>query len=144
MISATSVVTADAAEMKLPQQKVIRPEIKLTNRPNYHHVNFLLQAAAFVKCSGASDALSQVYSDTAVGVKQKGRVRLHPSLKRCVCKRCNGLLTPPAGSSLRLRKVSGKTCLVVKCERCATGKRFVVSDNHCLKGEKLDGYTLVF
>ncbi|KAH0555684.1 hypothetical protein GP486_006371 [Trichoglossum hirsutum] len=65
-------------------------------------------------------------------VSLKGQIRLLPSIKRSICKRCASLLIPGSSSTFRVENKSrgGKKpwadVLVVRCNACGTEKRFPV------------------
>lgn len=45
--------------------------------------------------------------------------------KREFCKECNAYLTPKQ-ATYRLEKISGKTCLLIKCSNCGTIKKIIL------------------
>ncbi|KAH0543202.1 hypothetical protein FGG08_002463 [Glutinoglossum americanum] len=63
-------------------------------------------------------------------ISHKGQIRLSPSIKRSICKRCESLLIPGCSSTHRVENQSrgGKKpwadVLVVRCSACGTEKRF--------------------
>ncbi|KAI9768944.1 MAG: hypothetical protein M1840_004540 [Geoglossum simile] len=65
-------------------------------------------------------------------ISRKGQIRLSPSIKRSICKRCETLLIPGSTSTHRVdnpsrgRKKPWADVLVVRCIACGTEKRFPV------------------
>jgi ribonuclease P protein subunit RPR2 len=86
-------------------------------------------------------------------ISRKGQIRLSPSIKRSICKRCETLLIPGSTSTHRVDNPSrgGKKpwadVLVVQCIACGTEKRFPVGAKKQLgrklreRGEELAGAT---
>jgi ribonuclease P protein subunit RPR2 len=65
-------------------------------------------------------------------ISHKGQIRLSPSIKRSICKKCASLLIPGSSSTHRVdnRSRGGKKpwadVLVIRCNACGTEKRFPV------------------
>ncbi|XP_075268259.1 ribonuclease P protein subunit p21-like isoform X1 [Opisthocomus hoazin] len=71
------------------------------DREALQRLNFLFQAAHWVLPH--SPALARFYCSTQRGAARRLVLRLDPSVKRAVCRRCCSLLLPGAGGCLRLR-----------------------------------------
>lgn len=83
---------------------------------------------------------SATYDDASIrlilshikGIARKGQVRVSPSIKRSVCKRCDILLIDGQNSTRRIENMSreGKKSwadvIVITCNSCGTTKRFPV------------------
>jgi ribonuclease P protein subunit RPR2 len=73
-------------------------------------------------------------------ISHKGQIRLSPSIKRSICKKCESLLIPGSSSTHRVDNQSrgGKKpwadVLVVRCNACGTEKRFPVGAKKNPKG----------
>ncbi|XP_075594571.1 ribonuclease P protein subunit p21 isoform X3 [Balearica regulorum gibbericeps] len=71
------------------------------DREALQRLNFLFQAAHWVLPH--SPALARFYCSTQRGAARRLVLRMAPSVKRTVCRRCCSLLLPGAGGCLRLR-----------------------------------------
>uniref|UniRef100_A0A663F6U4 Ribonuclease P/MRP subunit p21 n=1 Tax=Aquila chrysaetos chrysaetos TaxID=223781 RepID=A0A663F6U4_AQUCH len=71
------------------------------DREALQRLNFLFQAAHWVLPH--SPALARFYCSTQRGAARRLVLRMAPSVKRAVCRRCCSLLLPGAGGYLRLR-----------------------------------------
>ena len=109
----------------------------------FYRLNFLYQAAhAALTGSSANWDLSRHYTMTLRTLAKKNVLRLHPSLKRNLCKSCDLLLIPGVTSQVRVRE--GKIqFLLIKCLNCKTVKRFPCREDYVLwhdKKENIDKY----
>ncbi|KAL7272344.1 hypothetical protein RUND412_004853 [Rhizina undulata] len=118
----------------------------------YSRINFLYQASHILngqagpgslttptaasvdapQSSTPSDPLSRFYLSTARAVAKRSVLRLDPSIKRTICKRCDSLLIPGVSSVHRIENASkgGRKSwadvLVIECNACGAVKRFPV------------------
>ncbi|RPA79147.1 Rpr2-domain-containing protein [Ascobolus immersus RN42] len=94
-------------------------------------INYLLQASQLLHQTPVHK-LSRHYIGTAKSVAKKTLVRLDPSIKRTICKRCDSLMLPGEGGrySIENKSKGGRKrwadVLVVECQACGTAKRFPV------------------
>ncbi|XP_065899312.1 ribonuclease P protein subunit p21-like [Dysidea avara] len=94
-------------------------------------MNFLYQAAYTAVDSAESFSTSRYYINTMKTIAKKLVLRIDPSMKRTVCKRCNTLLIPGKTSSSRLRSRREKH-VVVKCWTCGMVKRYKTAPGYAL------------
>ncbi|KAF8454959.1 RNAse P Rpr2/Rpp21/SNM1 subunit domain-containing protein, partial [Terfezia claveryi] len=85
-------------------------------------------------------ALSRFYLSTLRSVAQKNVLRIHPNIKRCICKRCEAHLVPGVSCTLESENRSrrGKAwaeVMVVRCGGCGVVKRFPVGREKNRKGK---------
>ncbi|KAL7678372.1 hypothetical protein ACOME3_004600 [Neoechinorhynchus agilis] len=78
-------------------------------------VNFLLQAASLGYWKIEDPQMSQSMIKSARKLVNSSQLRLHPEIKRSICKRCDNLLIPTLTSSTI--DPEGKT-VRQKCEVC--------------------------
>ena len=110
-----------------------------------------------------TDGLASLPLSTAIGlpclllshvraVSMKSQIRLLPTMKHTICKRCDILLVPGSTSTRRMENKSrgGKKrwadVLVVSCNLCGTSKRFPVGakrqHRRCERSSELGGQSL--
>lgn len=100
-------------------------------RGNFSRINYLYQASHLLARTPAA-SLSNYYLSQAKSVARKAVLRIDPSIKRTICKKCDELLFPGATAVVRLENQSkgGKKpwadVLVVECLKCGMPKRFPV------------------
>lgn len=92
----------------------------------------------------ATDILSRVYLNHMDLVSKKSVLKMHPDIKRTVCKKCNRLLIDGLTSKTRIKNESRKKLphcdvLEITCE-CGTVKRFPIGKDpeYTLFSEKDD------
>jgi ribonuclease P protein subunit RPR2 len=68
-------------------------------------------------------ALANRYVEMATKLATRHRVRLSPTWKRLVCRRCKSLLLPGRTSRVRMRQ-NRSPHTTVTCLRCGTMKRY--------------------
>lgn len=86
--------------------------------------SYLLQLAHSAK----DPHLSQIYSNQCISISKKAQLKLSPTIKRSICKKCKALLI--RNSSIRLLKEGTKEeTLQIKCLKCQLIKNFVVGHN---------------
>lgn len=119
-----------------------RPPSSKPHAPNPHlyaRISFLYQSAQLLAQPSPpsinpsiTSPLSRFYLSTARTVAQKSVLRLSPSLKQTICRRCDALLIPGTSSTHRVEnnsrggRKSWADVLVVECNACGTVKRFPV------------------
>jgi len=101
--------------------------------PAYHRVNFLYQAAFMLNCNSENSSelsdIAQFYSSTLIQVAEKAQVKLHPSLKRTICKKCRSVLVAGISSKVSYEGKQKNKSFVIKCNRCGTIKRFLTTNS---------------
>ncbi|KIL62399.1 hypothetical protein M378DRAFT_81285 [Amanita muscaria Koide BX008] len=71
-----------------------------------------------------TDELSRAYIDTMLTVGKKTTVKMDPSIKRTLCKRCQSVLVPGLTVSVRVRKsTSHRHALELTCTFCGFERR---------------------
>nr|XP_039258881.1 ribonuclease P protein subunit p21-like [Styela clava] len=98
----------------------------------FHRLNYLYQAAHTVLTINPMDwDLSRHYTNTLRTLAKKNVLRLHPHLKRTLCKGCDLLLIPGITSKVR---TSGKreNHIIIECLHCDTLKRFLCKNDYVL------------
>ncbi|XP_042658371.1 ribonuclease P protein subunit p21 isoform X1 [Tyto alba] len=92
------------------------------DREALQRLNFLFQAAHWVLPH--SPALARFYCSTQRGAARRLVLRMAPSVKRTVCRRCCSLLLPGLGGCLRLRG-GGQPRWVLRCRSCGRCRRYL-------------------
>ncbi|KAG7881543.1 hypothetical protein KL937_001166 [Ogataea polymorpha] len=107
--------------------KTHRPPKTVPKNDHYQRLGFLYQAAAQLDPNGA---LSRMYLRNMDVVAKKTVLKLDPSLKRTICKKCHRLQLPGRTASIRIENTSNaksaeNDVLAVSCV-CGTLKRYPI------------------
>ncbi|XP_025103153.1 ribonuclease P protein subunit p21-like [Pomacea canaliculata] len=113
---------------------------RFVNKEVFQRINFLYQAAHFALVQTPSQPqLCCFYINTLRTVAEKHVIRLHPEMKRTICKKCCILLLPGITATVRSKK-KGEKCTLVSCLECGNVKRFPWRKTHQLWIEKPDAW----
>ncbi len=99
----------------------------IQNKDTLHRMNFLYQAANMVK----NDELSKFYSQQLLSVSHKLVIRLNPSIKRTICKKCKSILVPGRNCVVKVEDI-----IIWNCS-CGEKKRFPYSPYKPLFTDKI-------
>ncbi|XP_006816338.1 ribonuclease P protein subunit p21-like [Saccoglossus kowalevskii] len=117
-------------------KKAEKRKYHVPNREAFHRMNFLYQAAHSTLVQNPNNIeLSRFYIATMKTIAKRLVLRIDPSVKRTICKRCHTLLLPGITSTVRMR-AKRERHLVVTCIFCKQVKRFLTREGHQLWSEK--------
>ena len=117
----------------------------------HSRISFLYQASTYLSsslpCNGPCSVtpLSRLYTAHLRSVALRSTIRLTPSLKHTICKRCDTHLTPGVSCNTFLENKSraGRKpwadVLVRQCDACGAVKRFPVGAKRQVRGENRRG-----
>lgn len=111
------------SKKKVPPRSIPQPD-------NYSRISYLFEAAVHFSGSLKYDVLSRGLARNATMVSKKTVIRLSPSIKRSLCKKCHKVLLLGLNCDLRLENHSKKhkasaDILVYRCV-CGEKKRFPI------------------
>ncbi|XP_002131371.2 ribonuclease P protein subunit p21 [Ciona intestinalis] len=107
----------------------------LQKKDVYQRLNYLYQAAHFaISMQPVNKELSKYYTRTMKTLAQKNVVRLHPHVKRTICKHCDLLLIPGVTCTYRNKGKPKQT--VVTCQGCGTFRRYLLNIDNKLWHDK--------
>ncbi|KAG4301677.1 hypothetical protein PCANB_001828 [Pneumocystis canis] len=129
------------------KEKTLIKSKTLPQQELYSRISFLYQAASIYttrsifsqstyKDIQSELALSKFYINTAKRIAQKAVLKLNPSIKRTLCRRCDTLLLPTITSSIKVENLSKKNIrkadtIIITCNFCNAKKRYpVLKDNY--------------
>ncbi|KAK9468340.1 RNAse P Rpr2/Rpp21/SNM1 subunit domain-containing protein [Lipomyces arxii] len=112
----------------------------IKNKDQYLRISFLYQAAQLMANTSRTSAeltsaptapLSRFYASQMRSVARKNVIRLDPSIKRTVCKRCDSVLIPGSTCAVAIEnesrdKVAHADVLTHTCMVCGGQKRYPV------------------
>ncbi|KAL8576620.1 hypothetical protein ACOMHN_025095 [Nucella lapillus] len=108
-------------------------------KESFQRINYLYQAAYLcLQQSPPNPEQSRFYIHTLKTVAEKHVIRLHPEIKRSICKKCYTLLVPGITSTCRTKK-KGENA-VISCLHCGSVKSFPWKKNYQLWVEKPEAW----
>ncbi|XP_077980609.1 ribonuclease P protein subunit p21-like [Glandiceps talaboti] len=106
------------------------------NREAFQRMNFLYQAAHSTLVQNPDNVeLARFYIATMRTIAKRLVLRIDPSIKRTICKKCNLLLIPGITATVRMR-AKREQHVVVTCLFCKMVKRFLARENYQLWSER--------
>ncbi|XP_072028826.1 ribonuclease P protein subunit p21-like [Amphiura filiformis] len=102
------------------------------NRDAFLRMNFLYQAAHTTLVQNPDNTqVARFYIATLKTVAKRLVLRIHPHMKRTICKRCDLLLIPGVTATVRVR-ARREQHTVLTCLECKRVKRFTSRDDYKL------------
>ncbi|CAG8716517.1 8589_t:CDS:2 [Dentiscutata erythropus] len=112
---------------------------QVIHRELYQRMNFLYQAATLMTKSTNTKKslipLSRFYISTMKSIGTKQVLRIDPSIKRTLCKKCESVLIPGVTSRIRI-KPKPEPQLQVLCTQCGTTRGYPARKGYQLFSEK--------
>ncbi|XP_064605244.1 ribonuclease P protein subunit p21-like [Liolophura sinensis] len=114
--------------------------VYVPNREIFQRINYLYQAAHMVlKNCPSNTELVRFYMQSIKTMAKRQVLRLDPSIKRNICKKCFMLLVPGISASVRFKAKQEKRC-VIRCLECNTVKCFIHSKDYKLWGQQPEAW----
>ncbi|KAH9508442.1 Ribonuclease P protein subunit p21 [Bulinus truncatus] len=104
-----------------------------------NYISILTAAQMVLKQDPRNIELCRYYIATMRTVAEKHVIRIHPSIKRTYCKKCNVILLSGKTCRIRSRSKSEKHT-VVTCLLCGNIKRYMWRKNYCLWVDKTEAW----
>lgn len=113
-------------------KKNVKKTFLYQNRDIHLRMNYLYQMAHQVLLSNPENKnLARFYICMMKRIATRLVMKLHPSMKRTICKKCDMLLIPGITATVRI-KAHRQKHRVVQCLDCGKVKRFVYNLSHTL------------
>lgn len=106
----------------------------IPQKDNYSRLSYLYQLSSSFEAQKKYDIISRNLIRNMNGIAKKTVLKLSPSIKRTICKKCNNLLIPGISVKIYIENKSRKKLdkcdvLVHSCLTCGTNKRFPVGQD---------------
>nr|CAG8678068.1 4417_t:CDS:2 [Entrophospora candida] len=121
---------------------------QIQHRELYQRMNFLYQAATLMTATSTSNnssivsndnnklaSVGRFYINTMKTIGKKQVIRMDPSVKRTLCKKCETLLLPSITSHVRIKSCP-EPGLQITCKYCNAKKKFSTHKDLKLDSEK--------
>ncbi|CAH1757180.1 9445_t:CDS:2 [Entrophospora sp. SA101] len=121
---------------------------QIQHRELYQRMNFLYQAATLMTATSTSNnssivsndnnklaSVGRFYINTMKTIGKKQVIRMDPSVKRTLCKKCETLLLPSITSHVRIKSCP-EPGLQITCKYCNAKKKFPAHKDLKLDSEK--------
>ncbi|KTW32048.1 uncharacterized protein T551_00730 [Pneumocystis jirovecii RU7] len=117
----------------IPQQELYSRFSFLYQAANIYATHSILNQDKYIN-SHSEQALSKFYINTAKKIARKAVLKINPSIKRTLCRRCDTILLPGITSSIKIENFSKKNknkadISVITCNFCNTQKKYPVLKN---------------
>ncbi|XP_022127330.2 ribonuclease P protein subunit rpr2 [Pieris rapae] len=99
---------------------------KVQGNDSFQRINYLYQISKQI--SAINPALSSYYGSLAINVAKKSVLKIHPDIKRQICKKCRCLLTNQT-SIVKIKNLNKSKYVQRICKVCKTKKKFPADKN---------------
>ncbi|XP_013171119.1 PREDICTED: ribonuclease P protein subunit rpr2 [Papilio xuthus] len=100
---------------------------KVHGNDSFQRVNYLYQISKYM--AGKNPALSSYYGNLIINIGKKNVLKIHPDIKRQVCKKCRCILVNGVSAKMQLKTKNKRKSLQWKCNTCETSKTFPLDKN---------------
>ncbi|ESO87442.1 hypothetical protein LOTGIDRAFT_204481 [Lottia gigantea] len=102
----------------------------VAHKETYQRINYLYQAAYLVLTTDSSNhSLCRFYTKTLKAIARRLVLRLHPNIKRTICKNCFLLLIPGVTTITRIKGKKDKYS-ETKCLGCGFKIHYMANPNY--------------
>ncbi|XP_053613530.1 uncharacterized protein Rpp21 [Plodia interpunctella] len=95
---------------------------KVQGNDAFQRINFLYQASKYI--SEKNPALSSYYGNLIVNVAKKSVLKIHPDIKRQLCKKCRCILILNSTAKLKMKSKKKSKIMEWTCKACGTRRTF--------------------
>ncbi|XP_013192135.1 ribonuclease P protein subunit p21 [Amyelois transitella] len=105
---------------------------KVQGNDAFQRINFLYQASKCISENNA--ALSSYYGNLIVNIAKKNVLKIHPDIKRQLCKKCRCMLIYNTTAKMKIKNKNKSKIIEWTCKSCGTKRTFPASkdDDHSL------------
>ncbi|XP_064624274.1 ribonuclease P protein subunit p21-like [Lineus longissimus] len=130
--------------MEMSEEKSLKTQRKVAYRESSLHMNYLYQLATCTLAQNPENTnLVRFYLQTMQSIAKKLVLRIDPSIKRTLCKKCYMLLVPGITATVRIKsKKSRQRHTVVQCLECKALKRFNSNSDYKLWTEQNEAWVV--
>ncbi|CAH2241698.1 ribonuclease P protein subunit rpr2 isoform X2 [Pararge aegeria] len=95
---------------------------KLQGNDSFQRINYLYQISKHM--AGINPVLSAYYGNLIVNVAKKNVLKIHPDIKRQICKKCRSTLVDGTSAKMKIKNKDKSKCIEWICNTCGTKKVF--------------------
>ncbi|XP_013135482.1 PREDICTED: ribonuclease P protein subunit rpr2 [Papilio polytes] len=97
---------------------------KVHGNDSFQRINYLYQIS---KCmAGKNAGLSSYYGNLIINVAKKNVLKIHPDIKRLVCKKCRCTFVDGVSAKMQLKTNNKRKLMQWRCNTCGTIKSFLL------------------
>ncbi|XP_041969371.1 ribonuclease P protein subunit rpr2-like [Aricia agestis] len=100
---------------------------KVQGNDTFQRINFLYQLSKEVV--EKNPALSVYYDNLVINIAKKSVLKIHPDIKRQICKKCRCMLVDKKSSEIKLKTKNKLKFISLKCTVCGYERRFPADKN---------------
>ncbi|CAH0728604.1 unnamed protein product, partial [Brenthis ino] len=100
---------------------------KVQGNDSFQRINFLYQISKQI--AETNPALSAYYGNLIVNVAKKNVLKIHPDLKRQICKRCRCILLDNISAKVKIKNKNKSKYIQWTCKTCGMKRNFPADKN---------------
>ncbi|KAG6441955.1 hypothetical protein O3G_MSEX002097 [Manduca sexta] len=101
---------------------------KIQSGDSFQRMNYLYQISKHVVEKNA--ALSSYYNTLMINLAKKSVLKIHPDIKRQVCKKCRCMLVNNVSAKMKFKSKKKSKIIEWTCNTCNTKKSFPADKNN--------------
>ncbi|KAI5642807.1 RNAse P rpr2/Rpp21/SNM1 subunit domain-containing protein [Phthorimaea operculella] len=95
---------------------------KVPGNDSFQRINYLYQISKYMV--DKNPALSSYYGNLIVNVAKKNVLKIHPDIKRQLCKKCRCILVDGTSASMKIKTKNKKKAIEWTCHTCGNKRNF--------------------
>ncbi|CAH0400624.1 unnamed protein product [Chilo suppressalis] len=100
---------------------------KVQGNDSFQRINYLYQVSKYI--SEKNPALSSYYGNLIVSIAKKNVLKIHPDIKRQMCKKCRCTLIHNVTSTKKIKRKNKSKIIEWVCSICDTKKALPIDKN---------------
>ncbi|CAG9789492.1 unnamed protein product [Diatraea saccharalis] len=100
---------------------------KVQGNDSFQRINYLHQVSKYM--SMKNPALSSYYGNLIVSIAKKNVLKIHPDIKRQMCKKCRCTLIHNVTGKMKIRNKNKLKFVVWTCSICKTERKLPIDKN---------------
>ncbi|CAB3249434.1 unnamed protein product [Arctia plantaginis] len=100
---------------------------KVQFNDSFQRINYLYQISKLIVSKNT--ALSSYYGNLVINVAKKNVLKIHPDIKRQICKKCRCILIHNVSGKMKLKQKKKSKIIEWTCNTCGTKRTFPANNN---------------
>nr|XP_034834159.1 ribonuclease P protein subunit rpr2 [Maniola hyperantus] len=95
---------------------------KVHGNDSFQRINYLYQISKHM--AGINPVLSAYYGNLIINVAKKNVLKIHPDIKRQICKKCRSMLVDKTSANMKIKNRHKSKHIEWMCNTCHTKRDF--------------------
>ncbi|KAJ2953506.1 hypothetical protein O0L34_g1105 [Tuta absoluta] len=95
---------------------------KVPGHDSFQRINYLYQISKYMV--DKNPALSSYYGNLIVNVAKKNVLKIHPDIKRQICKKCRCILVDNTSARMKIKTINKQKAIQWTCHTCGHKRTF--------------------